>query len=94
MTKIDNILSIKDGLKERFRATRRTAKISQMVLAERSGVSLGTIKRFERTGDISLESLIKLSQVLGYENDINELFVRKNYQTIFDVIKEGDKNAK
>ena len=62
-----------------------------MLLTERSGVSLGTIKRFERVGNISLESLIKLSQVLVYENDINELF---NYQKIFDVIKEGVKNTK
>lgn len=94
MTEIDNILSIKDNLKERFRIIRRAAKISQAVLAERSGVSFGTIKRFERTGDISLGALIKLSQVLGYENDWNELFVRRNYQTIFEVVKEGDKNAK
>ena len=69
-----------------FCTIRRTAKISQMVFTERSGASLGTIKRFERVGNISLESLIKLSQVLGYENDINKLF---NYQKIFDVIKEG-----
>lgn len=94
MTKIDNILSIKDSLKERFRVIRRAAKISQVVLAERSGVSFGTIKRFERTGDISLGALIKLSQALGYENDWNELFVRKNYQTIFEVVNERNKNAK
>ena len=69
-------------------------KISQSVLAQRSGVSLGTIKRFERTGDISLWALIKLSFVIGYENDFNGIFVRKNYQTIFDVVNEGDKNEK
>lgn len=46
MTNIDNILSIKDGVAGRFRNARRTAKISQMTMAERSRVSLGSIKRF------------------------------------------------
>lgn len=94
MINMDNILSIKTMLTERFRAVRRTAKMSQTTIAQRSGVSLGTIKRFERTGEISLSSLLKLAFVLGYEDDFNTLFQRKNYQSIFDVIKDGDANAK
>lgn len=91
---IDNILSIQTRTMERFRTVRRTAKISQMTLAQRSGVSLGSIKRFERTGEISLTALIKLSQALGYEGDFDNLFVRKNYQSIFDVVKDGGTHAK
>ena len=93
MTGIDNILSIKDGVVERFRNARHAAKISQMTMAERSGVSLGSIKRFEQTGEISLSSLIKLAMVLGYEEDFNDLFRRKNYQSIFEVVNEGKSNA-
>ena len=93
MTNIDNIVSIKDGVAGRFRNARRTAKISQMTMAERSGVSLGSIKRFEQTGEISLSSLIKLALVLGYEEDFNDLFRRKNYQSIFEVVNEGKSNA-
>ncbi len=91
---IDNILSIQARIMERFRTVRRTAKMSQMTLAQRSGVSLGSIKRFERTGEISLTALIKLSQALGYEGDFDNLFVRKNYQSIFDVVKDGGTHAK
>lgn len=91
---IDNILSIKTRIKDRFRTVRRTAKMSQMTLAQRSGVSLGSIKRFERTGEISLTALIKLSHALGYEGDFDNLFVRKNYQSIFDVVRDGDEYAK
>nr|MBQ0091317.1 helix-turn-helix transcriptional regulator [Candidatus Enterousia merdequi] len=94
MTNLDNILSIKLGIKERLHDIRKTAKISQDELAQKSGVSFGSIKRFERTGEISLSSLLKLAMALGYENDFNNLFTRKNYQSIFDVIKDGDKNAK
>lgn len=93
MTNIDNILSVKDGVAERFHNARRAAKISQMTMAERSRVSLGSIKRFEQTGEISLSSLIKLAMVLGYEEDFNDLFRRKNYQSIFEVVNEGKPNA-
>ncbi len=94
MIQIDNILSIKQNVSERFRNARKNAEVSQTVLAERSGVSLGSIKRFERTGEISLSSLLKLAMVLGYESDFNNLFARKNYQSIFDVVKDGGTDAK
>lgn len=94
MTDIDNMLSIKTALVERFRNARRMSKMSQATIAQRSGVSLGSIKRFERTGEISLTSLLKLAFVLGYEDDFNNLFARKNYQSIFDVVKDGGGNAK
>lgn len=94
MEQLDNILSIKNDLSARFRNVRRAAKMSQATLATRSGVSLGSIKRFERTGDISLASLLKLAMALGYEEDFNGLFVRKNYQSIFDVVNDGGKNVR
>lgn len=94
MVKIDNMLAKKTEIAIRFYEIRRAARISQADLAARSGVSLGSIKRFEHTGNISLESLIKLAYALGYENDFDSLFVRKNYQSIFDVVNDGGKNAK
>lgn len=44
---------------------RKEAKFSQTGLAERADVSLGSLKRFESTGQISLESLLKLMFVLN-----------------------------
>ena len=84
-----NILDIRLGIATRIRARRREAKLSQTALAERSGVSLGSIKRFEGTGEISLASLLRIAVVLGYENDFNELFTRRNYQSIDDIIAEA-----
>jgi len=89
MIEMDNILSIKKDLCVRFKKVRKDANLSQSVLAERSGISLGSLKRFERTGDISIISLLKLAMALGYEEDFNTLFVRKNYQSIYDVIKDA-----
>ena len=40
---------------------RKKNGISQFELFKRSGVSFGSIKRFETTGQITLESLLKLA---------------------------------
>ena len=82
-----NILYTKQGIKERLRARRREGKISQSALAERSGVSLGSIKRFEDSGEISLSSLLRIAAILGYETDFDKLFERKNYQSLEEVIR-------
>ena len=81
-----NILDIKMILVKRARARRKEAKISQTELAERSGVSLGSIKRFENSGEISLASLLRIAVVLGYETDFDKLFERKNYQSLDEII--------
>ncbi|MCL2806527.1 MAG: helix-turn-helix domain-containing protein [Treponema sp.] len=81
-----NILDVKQRLMQRIRLRRREGKISQAELAERSGVSLGSIKRFENKGEISLSSLLRIAVVLGYETDFDRLFERKNYQSIDEII--------
>ncbi|HSO89510.1 MAG TPA: helix-turn-helix transcriptional regulator [Draconibacterium sp.] len=48
----------------KVRALRRQNKYSQVEFADRSGVSLGSLKRFEATGLISLESFLKLIHLL------------------------------
>ena len=55
----------------KHRHLRKKAKLSQAELAERSGVSLGSIKRFESTGKISLESFLKLLHVLDRLADLD-----------------------
>lgn len=53
---------------------RKQRKLSQMDLAERSGVTLGSLKRFERTGQISFESLLKLAVPLNALEPFENLF--------------------
>ncbi|MDR2729252.1 MAG: helix-turn-helix domain-containing protein [Chitinispirillales bacterium] len=88
-----NILDVKKGIAARVRMRRREAGISQTALARRSGVSLGSIKRFEGAGEISLASLVRIAAVLGYEKDFDKLFTRRNYQSIDEIIAEN-RNAK
>lgn len=81
-----NILAIQKDLAERIRTRRREGKISQAELAGRSGVSLASIRRFEATGEVSLASLVRIAAALGYESDFDNMFTRKNYQSIDEVI--------
>jgi len=52
---------------------RKGLKLTQAKMADRSGVSLGSIKRFERSGKISLESLLKLLLILNRLEEFNSI---------------------
>ncbi|MEG0621161.1 MAG: helix-turn-helix transcriptional regulator, partial [Raoultibacter sp.] len=70
---------IAGGLAQNVRARRKEAHLSQLALAKKSGVSLGSLKRFESTGEISLFSLLKIAIALDCEDDFTQLFARKHY---------------
>jgi len=55
---------IMQELQIKFKKRRKRLGYTQNELATRSGVSLGSLKRFEGSGQISLESLLKLALVL------------------------------
>ncbi len=65
-------------LAKRHQVIRKKIGYSQQELADRSGVSLGSIKRFERTGLISLESLLKLAHVLNRLEDFDKVLENQN----------------
>ncbi|MDE6568403.1 MAG: helix-turn-helix domain-containing protein [Lachnospiraceae bacterium] len=79
---------INRDIAKRVQARRKEKKITQKQLSERSDVSLGSVKRFERTGEISLSSLIKIAFALGCEDDFDVLFAKKGYSSIQEVIDE------
>lgn len=62
---------------QRHRIIRKQLKMSQEEMAERSGVSFGSLKRFENTGKISLESLLKLMHLLGRLDDYDHVLKAK-----------------
>ncbi|MEG0275335.1 MAG: helix-turn-helix transcriptional regulator [Longicatena sp.] len=73
---------------ENVRNRRKEMKLSQEGLSRKSGVSLGSIKRFENSGEISLFSLIKIGMALECQNDFSQLFQKKKYQSIQEVIDD------
>ena len=73
----------------RVRNIRKRRSVSQKKLADMSGVSYGSIKRFETTGQISLLSLTKIAIALDIADDLRSIFTQIPYRTIEEVINEG-----
>lgn len=71
---------------ERMVLLRKRKKISQKELAKRSGVSLGSLKRFEQTGEISLQSFTKLAIALKVDGELEALFCDVPFESIEEVI--------
>lgn len=70
---------------------RKRRKISQKELAARSGVSLGSLKRFEQSGEISLQSFTKLAIALEVEKELESLFSEVPFSSIEEVIHGQNK---
>ncbi|MCR5266284.1 MAG: helix-turn-helix domain-containing protein [Cyanobacteria bacterium RUI128] len=74
---------------KRFVSIRKGRKITQKRLSALSGVPYASIRRFEKSGDISLASLVKLALALQLYDDLDNLFkVRREYRSIEDVIND------
>ena len=75
----------------RAKEKRLFLNLSQKSLSDRSGVSFGVIKKFEKTGKISLESLLKLAFVLEVLNEFAGLFSPKpleSYSSLDQLLKQ------
>lgn len=75
-------------LAQRVRNIRRRRFISQEKLASMSGVSLGSVKRFETSGKISLISLTRIAIALDLADELRNLFIQAPYKDIQEVINE------
>ena len=77
---------IAKNLAEKIKQQRKKLKISQQEFTQKSGVSLGSIKRFETKNEISLQSFIKIAIALDLDGDFESLFSTKTYTSIDEVI--------
>ncbi len=79
------------AIAKQLRRLRLELNLSQQTLSEKSGVSYGSLKKFEQTGQISLASLLKLALVLGSMDDFKMLFAEKSAEkalSLDELIKE------
>jgi transcriptional regulator with XRE-family HTH domain len=90
-----NILSTKDiqlTIAKRLKEARLSANLTQLSLSLRAGISLGSLKRFERTGEISFKGLVQLAFALRREDDIASLFLPQQKASL-DTLLEQAKNT-
>lgn len=92
MTDIDLLLDrtnpklLSKKISENLKKTRVRQKITQKELAERSGVPLSNLKRFEQKAEIALNSLLKLAIVLDSTAGFEKLFTEDKINTLDDFI--------
>ncbi len=68
------IQSVTEQLVEREKHRRKKMNLSQRDLANKSGVSYASIRRFESIGEISFNSLLKIANALDCLEDFNCVF--------------------
>jgi transcriptional regulator with XRE-family HTH domain len=77
-------------LAENVRSRRLGLGLTQEGLAERSGVALPTLRKFEQKGVISLESFLRLLLVVGGLQEVIDATrgVKPTFSSIDEVLKE------
>ena len=59
---------------QRAKALRLEQNITQQELADKVGIAVGTVKRFEKTGEVQFNHLLRIALVLGRLDDFKTLF--------------------
>ena len=79
-------------LAESIQVRRLSMELTQEGLAERSGVPLATLRKFEQKGEISLGSFLKLLMVIGGMEEIIQALKpsKPNFSSIDEVLKNTD----
>ncbi len=69
-------------LAQKTRRLRLFRKWKQVTLVERSGVTLASLRRFERTGQVSLKNLLRLCFALGRLDDFQSVLLQADADSI------------
>jgi transcriptional regulator with XRE-family HTH domain len=94
MTSNSNIIQLRSAtaiaicqtIASRVKSRRLELNLTQTGLASRADVNIETYRKFERTGEISLQNLVKLASALNMTHDFNTLFAEKQYQSLDDLL--------
>jgi transcriptional regulator with XRE-family HTH domain len=78
----------------RLRELRLLAGWKQSTVAARAGVSLPTLRRFERTGRTSLASFLRICHALGRLDELAGLLVPPPARTIEDLERRSGRPAR
>lgn len=76
---------VEEQIANNAKRLRLSKNFTRKTLAEHSGVSLSSIQRFEQTGKISLENLLKIAHALDALQDFQSLFKLPEPQTIEEI---------
>ncbi len=72
----------------RARERRLAQNLSRKTLAEKSGVTEASIKRFESTGEVSFASLLKIANALGCMEYFEQAFAPDEVVSLEELVKK------
>ena len=81
-------------LAEKVREIRLRNRWKRSTLAQRSGVTESSLRRFEQTARISLENFLKLLSALGRLDEVDQLLKPPAALSIDDLEKQNTKPLK
>ena len=79
---LDNPDDIAKAMAADFRKRRIEKNLTRVEIAEKAGVAVANIVRFEQKGLISLKNLIGLAIALGYTSELKSIFAEPKYSTM------------
>ncbi|PIP95859.1 MAG: transcriptional regulator [Bdellovibrio sp. CG12_big_fil_rev_8_21_14_0_65_39_13] len=94
MAIIDNILAKNDiaffqmKMAKALVERRKQEGISREVFAKECGVSYGSLRRFEDSGEISLKNLLKIVRRFDELEILDEIFAKKKYTSMDELRKD------
>ena len=79
--------SILQRISEKVKEKRLERNLTQRAFAKRAGVGYDVYRKFENTGEITLRNLVLCAIVLDDADGFAELFTKKSYQSIDELLK-------
>ena len=89
----DNPDEIAKEMANDFRRRRIEKNMTREQVADKSGVAVSNITRFEQKGLISLKNLIGIAMALEYTSEIRYIFSQPKYSTM-EELQQIKRNAK
>lgn len=89
----DNPDEIAKEMASDFRRRRIEKNLTREQVADKSGVAVSNITRFEQKGLISLKNLIAIAISLEYASEIKNVFSKPKYSTM-EELQQIKRNAK
>ena len=90
MSPIDVMISVA----QRAKALRLEQNITQQALADKVGIAVGTVKRFEKSGEIQFNHLLRIALVLGKLEEFNNIFAGDDVPASLYELKDTKKRQR
>lgn len=94
MVSLHSPKEVANEIASRAKQRRLQMNITQKELAKRSGVSFGSVKRFEQKGEVSLKNILQIAVVLRSLDEFRQLFKAESYRSIDEMLEQKKTNKR